>query len=230
MAHGNGNARPAENLRHAPCVPDLTAPVVRAGRLGGRPQPRLAAGGLVLRPFAEADVPGLVAAYGDPAIQQWHARSMTEDEARAWVAAREGRWGAESGGDWAVTDGGALVARVGLRTLSLAEGWAEAAYWVVPAARGRGVAARALDAVAAWLFDDVGLHRLELVHAVGNVASCRVAAKAGFRLEGTKRRQTLHPDGWHDMHLHARLAADAAQSPNGPAGNQTSFSGSPEVR
>ena len=36
----------------------------------------------------------------------------------------------------------------------------------------------------------------------------RVAEHAGYPLEGTKRRESLHRDGWHDMHLHARLAGD----------------------
>jgi hypothetical protein len=27
-------------------------------------------------------------------------------------------------------------------------------------------------------------------------------------LEGTKRSAILHPDGWHDMHLHARVRGD----------------------
>ncbi|MEU1023512.1 GNAT family protein, partial [Streptomyces sp. NPDC005904] len=54
-----------------------------------------------------------------------------------------------------------------------------------------------------------GLHRLELTHATANEASCRVALKAGFPAEGTKRSALLHADGWHDMHLHARIAGDA---------------------
>lgn len=39
-----------------------------------------------------------------------------------------------------------------------------------------------------------------------NAASCRVALKAGFAAEGTRRSAALHADGWHDMHLHARIA------------------------
>lgn len=53
------------------------------------------------------------------------------------------------------------------------------------------------------------LHRLELAHSVRNPASCRVADKAGYRLEGTKRQEGRHADGWHDMHPHARLRSDA---------------------
>jgi RimJ/RimL family protein N-acetyltransferase len=58
------------------------------------------------------------------------------------------------------------------------------------------------------MFQSVGLNRIELNHSTLNTASCRIAHKAGFRYEGTKRRHLLHMDGWHDMHLHARLADD----------------------
>jgi RimJ/RimL family protein N-acetyltransferase len=54
----------------------------------------------------------------------------------------------------------------------------------------------------------VGLHRVQLDHSTLNHASCRVAAKAGFWFEGTRRGQALHEDGWHDMPMHARLAGD----------------------
>ncbi|MEW2435901.1 GNAT family protein [Streptomyces caniferus] len=43
---------------------------------------------------------------------------------------------------------------------------------------------------------------------MANPASCRVATKAGFRLEGTMRSALLHADGWHDEHLHARVQDD----------------------
>jgi RimJ/RimL family protein N-acetyltransferase len=78
-------------------------------------------------------------------------------------------------------------------------------YWVVPAAQGRGIAPRALVPVSDWAINELGLHRLELEHSTRNQASCRVAEKAGYSLESTKRSQALHQDGWHDMHLHVRL-------------------------
>ncbi|WP_280249364.1 GNAT family N-acetyltransferase [Nocardia abscessus] len=33
----------------------------------------------------------------------------------------------------------------------------------------------------------------------------RAAVKAGFALEGVERSAALHADGWHDMHVHARI-------------------------
>ena len=77
------------------------------------------------------------------------------------------------------------------------------------AARGRGIASRAADAVCRWGFTELGLDRVQLFHAVENVASGRVAAKAGFTLEGRLRRSHRYPDGVkHDELLWSRLADD----------------------
>jgi RimJ/RimL family protein N-acetyltransferase len=83
---------------------------------------------------------------------------------------------------------------------------------VLPAARGRQIAARALTVLGGWAFGVLGLHRIEVQHSTRNVASCRVAERAGYPAEGTRRSQTLHADGWHDMHLHARIADDTGNA------------------
>jgi len=187
-------------------MPRLVGPAVSAGRLSSKDQPELVVDELALRPWLEADAPAIVQAYRDPAIQRWHARSMTELEATAWVRSWNDRWATETGAGWAVVDSaGLLLGRVDLRRLDLLEGTGEAGYWVAPRARGRGVAGRALRAVADWMFTEIGLHRIDLEHSTFNEPSCRVAVKAGFVLEGTKVSSALHADGWHDMHLHARV-------------------------
>jgi len=150
----------------------------------------------------------MVAGYSDPAIQQWHDRTMDMAEAVAWLEAWPNRWREETSCGWAVTDGRQVLGQIAFRTIDLYEGSAEVSYWVLPAARGRGVAQQAVLALTNWSFDVLGLHRIEINHSALNVASCRVATRAGYALEGTKRSQTLHPDGWHDMHQHARIATD----------------------
>jgi len=192
-------------------VPRLISPALPAGALAALVQPVLPADGLVLRPWAPADADTVLAAYGDPGIQRWHARTMTAEEAAAWVEAWPDRWRAESGAGWAVTRDGAVVGQLSLRRVDLGEGLGEISYWVLPEARGSGIAPRALRALCGWAFGELGLHRLEIAHSQANAASCRVAGRAGFPLEGTKRREALHADGWHDMHLHARLSDDPLQ-------------------
>jgi RimJ/RimL family protein N-acetyltransferase len=167
----------------------------------------------LIRPWDRADAPAVVAAYRDREIQQWHARTMTDAEALQWVLSWPERWSAETGAGWAVVEAGALVARVGFGGLTLADGLGEAAYWVVPAARGRGIAARALSAVTDWMFEQVGFHRMVLHHSTRNLASCRVADKTGYAHEGTAVQQALHADGWHDMHVHARVRDEGGRWP-----------------
>ncbi|MFG3199407.1 GNAT family N-acetyltransferase [Streptomyces sp. NPDC048208] len=193
-------------------MPFLTSPVLPAGTLSRQPQPDIpAAAGLRLRPWRAEDAPAVHAAFQDPVLHQWHGRSCdSEEEAAGWIEAWHAEWAGESGAQWAVVraDTGELRGRAALREIRLRDGVAEVAYWTVTRARGQGVAKHATDALVRWALEETGFNRLELMHAMANEASCRVATKAGFAVEGTRRRALLHPDGWHDMHLHARLRAD----------------------
>jgi RimJ/RimL family protein N-acetyltransferase len=189
-------------------MPSLTPPVIPAGRLAGSGQPVLsAAGGLVLRPWSVSDAEALMAAYADPDIERWHAYRMDSADEAASVIQRWARgWRAEAAASWAVVDGadGPLAGRMALRMMDLHEGVAECAYWTVAGYRGRGVAALGFAELTSWAFT-AGFHRLFLRHSVANPASCRVAGKAGYAYEGTEISSALHADGWHDMHVHARI-------------------------
>ncbi|MFF4507195.1 GNAT family N-acetyltransferase [Streptomyces sp. NPDC001401] len=190
-------------------MPYTTSPVLPAGALARTPQPVLPTGdGLVLRPWRTEDAPAVHQAFQDPLMHQWHLMaSGSQAEAAGWIEGWLKQWEAERIAQWAVVDadGDRLLGRVALRDIVLVDGLAKVAYWTTAAARGRGVAARATAALTRWAFEEIGFHRLELLHATANEASCRVAAKTGFALEGIKRSAFLHPDGWHDMHLHARV-------------------------
>lgn len=190
-----------------------TPPAMALGCLAAAPQPVLLAtdgGGLLLRPWERTDAAAFLSAYRDEETRRWHThRPSTEAQVQEWFEAYRQDWEREKGCHWAVArDSGEVLGRMALRGLDFDDGVANAAYWVLPAARGAGVASRALAAVSAWALGDIGFHRLELDHSTRNHASCRVATKAGYRLEGTKRNAAVHDDGRHDMHLHARVRGD----------------------
>ena len=174
-------------------------------------QPTLAVDDLVLRPWRPDDVAVVVRAYADPVIQFWNLdASLTVDQAHAWIAQWSTGWQAETQASWAVADAasGGVLSRVSLRRMSLEHGHAECTYWTLREARGRGVTWRAARAAARWALDVLGLHRIDLQHSVRNPASCRVALRAGFAVEGRRRQALRHADGWHDMHLHGLVAGD----------------------
>lgn len=172
---------------------------------------------LALRAWATSDVSVVREAFADPDIQHWHMRRLqTEDEAHTWIERWFARWVAETDSSWAITSGvsGEPVGQVALRAVDLEFGHGQITYWVLPDSRGRGVATLATAAVSRWALDVLGLHRLEIQHSTANVASCRVAEKAGFALEGTMRSALRHTDGWHDMHTHALISP--SDTPHAP--------------
>lgn len=189
-------------------VPLLVEPALCPGTMASLTQPEIAANEMTLRPWQASDRGAVTTAFADEAIRRWHCRSMTEQEAADWIESWSARWHAETDASWAVLDAGTVVGQVGLRRIDLVEGLAAVSYWVLPPSRGRRIAGRALSALSGWSFETLGLHRLELSHSTANPASCRVAQHTGFPAEGTKRSDARHADGWHDMHLHARLHSD----------------------
>ncbi len=92
-------------------------------------------------------------------------------------------------------------------------GWVS--YWVAPSARGQGLAAAGVAALAGLCFEARGLYRLELGHRLNNPASGAVASAAGFIREGVERQKLRYQDdggAWErfDTALWARLATDPA--------------------
>lgn len=159
-----------------------------------RVPPSAAGPELVLGQWTTTHLDRLVEIYQDPDIQRWTRVPVRDhDSAAAWVAAQQDGWATGNRLCFAVQDGdSALVGCVVLKAPRTAP---EVGYWTTPSARGRGVATRAVDTIARWAFAEHGVARLELRHQVDNVASCRVAAKAGFTVAAAL-----------DGHVHVRHA------------------------
>ena len=92
--------------------------------------------------------------------------------------------------------------------LELDNGQGEIGYIVGPAARGRGVATRMLRLLSSWGFDELGLERIELRIDVENVASERVARRAGFLREGVLRSVAFKEGLRADVGVWSRLRSD----------------------
>ncbi|NGO72027.1 GNAT family N-acetyltransferase [Streptomyces boncukensis] len=167
-------------------------------------------GSLRLRPWRQEDAGALVAAHRDPDLRKWlNGIVDSHDEALRWIEEGEEGWADGSFFRFAVLDGepgrdGALLGHAVLKCEGDDPGTGEVGYWTAPAARGRGVASGAVDAVTEWAFAALDVERLELLHAAPNSASCRVAEKSGFALHS--ELPPLPPAYPHPGHLHLRLA------------------------
>ena len=92
---------------------------------------------------------------------------------------------------------------------------AELTYWVFPPFRRRGYATRAVEILCRHAFRDLEILRLELYIEPANVASLRVATKAGFLREGLLRQHDRSHGERRDMALFSRLRTDGPPSERG---------------
>ena len=195
----------------------------------------ITAGELTLRPFAAEDIPWVYAVSQDPAVQQYVQVPVPYRMADAAYFVREmaiGGWDRRARAEFVVerAGDGTRLGRVGFGLDGI--GAAQIGYWMDPAARARGVATSAVRALCRWGFATLGLELIEWRAEVGNLASRRVAEKAGFRVEATLRGRLVHRgtrvDAWIGSLLPAEMPAEMpagspAEMPAGsPAGSSVS--------
>ena len=183
------------------------------------PDTRLSDATLYLRPWdpqSETDVAAWLAGTNDAEFGRWNTpdRTITSPaEARESLQRRESAWRDATAASFCVTDraDGTILGHIAINAIAWNMLRAQVGFWLLPEARGRHLSARALDLAALWAFDTLGLHRLELYHAVGNEASCRIAERCRFEHEGVLRDRMFESgerERFRDAHLHARLASD----------------------
>ena len=81
-------------------------------------------------------------------------------------------------------------------------------YWIRTGETGRGAASAATRLVARFAIEQAHLNRVEIVVAVGNAASLRVAERAGAKREGILRDRLVARGRAHDAVMFSILESD----------------------
>ena len=101
---------------------------------------------------------------------------------------------------------GDLVGGTGLHRIDWAQRNFEIGYWCRTSRQRQGYVAEAVQALTRLAFDRLEARRVEIRTDAGNERSWRVAERAGFRLEGVLRGNSLAPSGeFRDTRLYARV-------------------------
>jgi RimJ/RimL family protein N-acetyltransferase len=183
------------------------------------PSPPLADDAVLLRPWRKTDVQAQLAAFRDPVFRRFSdwapetedgvRRTLVEDE-RARHRGEQLEWAlVEPDDDHAVLGGASLT------HVDLEQSRAAVRFWLVPEARGRGVATRAVRLVAGWAFAELHVARLELTCGPDNEAAQRVAERCGFTREGLLRSHIPFRGGRRDTVVFGLLPSDLGSPPAG---------------
>lgn len=149
------------------------------------PDPPLEDETISLRAFVMSDARAVADAIQDPEIGRWTSLELpySAEHASGWIGGQEEQRRSGASVDFAITDTAscAFAGAIGLAGFDGDRHIAQIGYWMAREARDKGFATRAVVLVSAWAFDALHLRRLLLTTIVGNTASDKVAAKAGFR-------------------------------------------------
>ncbi len=177
-------------------------------RLPGQP---LVDGPTTLRPWRDGDLAELIALCRDPEIVRWTRvpANYTAADGRNYLARRHDMAFAGLLAPFAIVSGaadGELIGSISLLRFAWEHRRGEVGYWLGGAGRGAGHATRAVGLICRWGFAALGLERVDLLAGAGNIASQRVAQRAGFTREARLRSYLEHAEGRQDVVAFGLLA------------------------
>jgi RimJ/RimL family protein N-acetyltransferase len=165
--------------------------------------------GIHIRPYRLEDAPAIWQAARESLAElqswmPWCHPNYSIAETRAWLAVQVPAFQQRTTFEFAITAAdGAYLGGCGLNQIDALNRRANLGYWVRTSAAGKGVATEAVRLTRDWGFANTDLERLEVLIAVGNLASRRVAEKSGAVYEGTLRRRLLVHGTRHDAAMYA---------------------------
>lgn len=172
---------------------------------------------VIIRPYRAEDAADLFEAALESVAEvfpwlMWCHPGYTRAEAENWAAIQERAFAEGSEYEFVIADeSGRYLGGCGLNHLNAIDRVANLGYWIRTSAAGRGVATAAVAKLVRFAFTETNLERLEIVCAVGNHASRRVAEKSGAFLEGTARHRIYLHGAPTDAAVYSILRTDPAR-------------------
>lgn len=172
---------------------------------------------IAIRPYQAADIPRLYEAVRESISElspwlPWCTLAYSLQDSADFVQNCPANWEEDEHYSFVIEERatGRFLGGVGLNFINRPHCFANLGYWVRNSATGHGYASAAVRLAAGFGFQELGFSRLEILAAVGNVASQHVADKAGARREGIlRKRLQLHGQAT-DAVLFSLVAEDLA--------------------
>lgn len=170
---------------------------------------------LVLRPFRLQDAAEICHAVRQSLTElgqwlSWCHADYSLDDTLDFLRARPEAFRRDGEYSFAILSrtSGEFLGATGINQIDEAVRRANLGYWLRTSATGKGVATVATRLLARWAFETLELQRIEIVAAVGNQASQRVAERAGATREGVARNRLRVHGVPHDAVLYSLIPAD----------------------
>jgi ribosomal-protein-serine acetyltransferase len=108
------------------------------------------------------------------------------------------------------------VGSIGLNSISATDRKADIGYWLDQKYEGKGLMAKAVQALVKHSFTEMNLNRLTIMAAVENTKSRAIAERLGFVQEGVCRQDEWLYDRFIDLAIYSLLRSDWEREGNLP--------------
>jgi ribosomal-protein-serine acetyltransferase len=168
---------------------------------------------LLLRPFRPDDAHRLYCAVHESIRElkswmSWATDDYNEHTAREYITVARARWEEHAFYGFAITRGEDFLGACTLSSIHSIYHFCNLGYWVRTSCHGQGIAGRAAKLAARFAFEHLGIIRVEIVIAVGNQSSIRVAEKIEAHDEGILLNRIVVGKSIYDAHMYSLVPSD----------------------
>jgi ribosomal-protein-serine acetyltransferase len=133
-----------------------------------------------------------------------YSREMSAEFIRSSIESRDKR---ESLGFGIFRDG-LVIGAVGFASFDWESKVTEIGYWIDRTEEGKGIVSRACKRLIDYAFADLGMNRIQIRCAAGNVRSAAIPERFGFKKEGCLRQSQFRNGKLHDFLVFGLLRSE----------------------
>lgn len=101
-----------------------------------------------------------------------------------------------------------MIGTIDLHHIDQANYKAEVGYWIAEGYTGKQIVTKCVKQLCHYAFETLSLNKLTIMADVNNIASCKVAEKAGFKFVATDYEDVFNGERFRDMNRYVLLKRD----------------------
>ena len=122
---------------------------------------------------------------------EWVDKTVKPEHSLEFIQRSQQKAHNQEGLDLCIVCDNKIIGGIGLHHWEQQLKRAEIGYWISEGHEGKGIMSKSLSGFVGFLFDKLGLNKIEIHFVSANDRSARIAKRLGFKIEGIIRQSVL---------------------------------------
>lgn len=138
----------------------------------------------------------------------WVDKTVSAEDTKKFLLECQQEFKDKKAADFGVLYEGKWVGSMGFHTIKLDHEWAEIGYWLDGDYVGKGIMTECVKSIINYGFNELHLHRIQIICDSRNVKSKAIPERLGFKQEGFIRESRKHENGFSDSLIYGLLKTE----------------------